>query len=346
MMNSPIIMASTTVTLQEKKKKHYLRFSSHVKVKKIRTHRNYTDHERQLVWYTSEEYRTFKMNEIHDTLNTCISPSALKFEKIQRTKRINEIRYLIVRAQDVHRNVVHNGLTTATTTNNNYIMPDYFTKWLADLYHHHSRQCVKEGRQRGIENDLDTIKLRRKTSSTYMLLQRSALFKKLTVSSSSSSSSFNISINKNTENDRWIATATSTTEGEGRISRRDSIGKRTMSSRSFNSQISTNPVKKRSKRLQQILNKDLDLTHHNSNNAYNNVNTKATAILSPTSMLNSKSRWSATTATTTTTTTTTNDNDNICTKSKNNNANSSNCKDIPLKPMRHTLTPPYLIDTN
>jgi hypothetical protein len=375
--------ASATKKLQEKKK-HHIRFSSHVKVKKIRTRHNYTDHERQLVWYTSEDYRIFKRNETHDKLSTNpnISPLELKFEKIQRTKRIDDLRYLIVRAQNVHRKVVHNGLstttsatttttTTTTTTstctctctcsdnnnnnnndddnnnNNNikYMMPDYFTEWLADLCHHHSQQCVKEGRQRGIENDMDTKKLRRETSSTYMLLKRSTLFNKLIVSSSSS---LNINTNNNNENNgnyRWSATSP---KGEGSSSRRDSIGKRTMSSRSFNAKISANPFKKRSKRLQQILNKDLDLNsnnnYYNSNMDNNNTNTNAATatIPSPISMKNSESRWLATIKNSK------NDNNKTATITKKNNiANSSyNSKqdDVPLKPMKHTLTPPFLSD--
>jgi hypothetical protein len=326
--------ASTTKDVQEENKKLRLRFSSHVKVKKIRTHRNYTDHERQSVWYTSEDYRTFKMNETNDKLSTCISPSELKFDKIQRAKRIDELRYMIVRAQDVHRKVVHNDLTTTTTTsaNNNisnrYTMPEYFTKWLADLCHQHSQQCVKEGRQRGIENDMDTIKLRRETSSTYMLLKRSTLFKKLIVSSSSSINRHDRTTNtdKKNGNDRWTFTSTE------RSSRRDSLGKRTRSRRSFNAQISTNPVKKRSKRSQQILNNDLDLDNHNT--------TTITAIASPISMKNAQSRWSATAVK--------NSNSKTATSTKKNNVNSStsNSKDAPLKPLRHTLTPPFLIDTN
>jgi hypothetical protein len=135
-----------------------------------------------------------------------------------------------------------------------------------------------------------------------------------------------------------------------------------MSSRSFNAKIPANPVKKRSKRLQQILNKDLDLNNsYNNNYNYNyninmdnnNTNTKATAtatataaatatIPSPISMKNSESRWLATIKNNK------NENNKTATITKKNNiANSSyNSKqdDVPLKPMKHTLTPPFLSD--
>ena len=125
-------------------------------VRKIRSHLEYTFDERSSVWYTDKEYRSFKLGKINDTLS---SRSILKREKIHR-KRIDDVRYLVLRAQEVKQKLVRNGLSSGSG--------DY-SEWLAQFYETKSEPCAIAAHQRGVQvqvqNERETIRMWREASS-------------------------------------------------------------------------------------------------------------------------------------------------------------------------------------
>ena len=153
--------------------KKRIRFDRRVKVRNIRSHLDYTFDERSSVWYTVEEYRSFKLVEINDNLS---SRSLLKREKIQQ-KRIDDVRYLLLRAQEVQRNLARNGLSSGRCYSNS----EDYSEWLAQFYEHHSEPCAIAAHQRGVQvqNDRETIQIRREASSM-VLKDDSSIFNNLT----------------------------------------------------------------------------------------------------------------------------------------------------------------------
>lgn len=152
-----------------------IRFDRRVTVRKIRSHLEYTFDERSSVWYTNEEYRSFKLVIIKDTLS---SQSLLTREKIHR-KRIEDVRYLVLRAQEVQQKLARNGLSGNNTSGD-------YSEWLAQFYEHNSEPCAIAAHQRGVQvqvqNDRETIQIRREASSMLLLKDDdSSLFRNLAV---------------------------------------------------------------------------------------------------------------------------------------------------------------------
>jgi hypothetical protein len=185
-----------------------------------------------------------------------------------------------------------------------------YSKWLADFYQHHSESSTIAARQRGLENDLCLLNIKLRDASS-MLLKNSLLFNSLSVSNNNSNNNIGASSN----NERWSV-------GEGCTN---------------NNKRAASP--KSSRNLRRMLCKDLD-------SSSKKIDVTINPIFSPTSDLSSlesivspigcfskkkkkiscgqqQERW--------------------CPISRKAD---SNKKDLPLKPIRHSLTPPYLFPQN
>lgn len=165
---SPISIRATSVkpprvllimSKEETKKK--VHFKAKTYVVDILSHHGYSNTERNSVWYDKDEYRTFQIDEIRELLSC---PLFERKEKSRRTQQIDSIRSLVFEAQSFQRK--QQVETTSIPASH-----DNCSKWLAEFYKHHSESCAIAARQRGLENELELIKLK-----------HSALFRKLTVS--------------------------------------------------------------------------------------------------------------------------------------------------------------------
>ena len=278
------IMTPIKIVKSNNKEKKRIRFYRKVNVKKIRSHSDYTFDERSSIWYTNEDYHSFKIMEIRQTLSrrTILS----KKEEIQRARRIDAVRYLVLRAQEVQRNLIRNGLSggkqsqcQSTTTPG--VCNDY-SQWLADFYQHHSEPCVIAALQRGVENDRSTIKMRREASS--MLLKDSSIFKNLAVSNNDIAAGSKC-------DDRWSV-----------VERRSTVhyyGSKRSSMVSTSNDDIPKPIK-RSRHLQRILHQDFDLKKNNGSSKFKNrlemtaaAGAATTTISSPIQTEHSQKLWSA-----------------------------------------------------
>jgi hypothetical protein len=283
-----------SMTKNKHKQHQKIRFNKDVTVNEIEHHSELTSKERMSIWYTDDDYRSFSLQETQELLS---GPLAAKIDKIERSRHIGDVQYLVLRAQMVQRKTAKN--------DTNETKQDY-SKWLADFYHHHSESCAIAARQRGLENDLCLLNVKLRDASS-MLLNHSFLFNGLSVSNNNNN---NNNTGASANNERWSV-------GEGCTA---------------NNKRAASP--KSSRNLRRMLCKDFDLK----------IDVTINPIFSPTPGLSSlesivspigcfseeerkkktscgqqQERWSA-----------------ISRKAD------SNKKDIPLKPIRHSLTPPYL----
>ena len=145
-------------------------FDSEVDVVPVDSACDYSPKERSSVWYTSAECRVFKVQYIRENLES--NPSARKMDFV-RAQRIDAVRDLLLKAQDVQRKQsFRNTTTTHTVKKADFSDKNFdksqdivhrnkktlkknkysFTRWLADFYKHHSEACGAAARTRGIEN--------------------------------------------------------------------------------------------------------------------------------------------------------------------------------------------------
>jgi hypothetical protein len=279
-------------------------FNKDMTVNEIEHHCELTSKERMSIWYTDDDYRSFNLQETQEQLS---GPLAAKIDKIERSKHVIDVQYLVLRAQMVQRKIAKN--------DTNETKQDY-SKWLADFYQHHSESCAIAARQRGLENDLCLLNIKLRDASS-MLLKNSFLFNGLSVSNDNNS--INNSVGAAANNERWSV-------GEGCTNN----NKRVASPKS-------------SRNLRRMLCKDLDLSCKTIDVTVNPIFsptsglTSLESIVSPigcfskkkiskkkvskkkVSCVQQQERW--------------------CPISRKAD---SNKKDLPLKPIRHSLTPPYL----
>jgi len=159
-------------------------YNEDVTVKEISTHREWTSNERFSVWYTEDDYRQFALAEKNERLS---DPISLKLDQVERSRRIEFVRYLVLRAQHIQRKIAKN---------NDWSKKEDSSKWLAEFYQHHSEECAIEARHRGLENKLLILDIKLRE-----VLKHSALFKNLAVSTKSSNNKNGCSSNK----ERWLA---------------------------------------------------------------------------------------------------------------------------------------------
>ena len=157
-------------------------FNNDKTVSEIEHHCEFTSKERMSIWYTDDDYRSFNLQETQEQLS---GPLAAKIDKIERSRHIVNVQYLVLRAQMVQREIAK--------TDTNETEQDY-SKWLADFYQLHSESCAIAARQRGLENDLCLLNIKLRDTSL-MLLRNSFLFNGLSVSNNNNN-------NNNNNNDK------------------------------------------------------------------------------------------------------------------------------------------------
>ena len=254
-------------------------FNEDITTRTILSHRELTSNERLSVWYNDDDYFLFNLKENYRHLS---DPSSLKVEQVQRSNRIEDVRYLVLRAQDVQRKFAKNNCDCSKKEQQKNKEDD--SKWFAKFCQHHSEQCVIAARQRGLENDLWLLDTKLQEASS-MLLKHSTLFNNLTVSTNINRK------NKNKKND-------STAENNGRWSAieccRNSYSNNKRSANSTFNDSPPNAVKSSTSRtLRKVLREDFNLK----------TTKRVNPIFSPTSKIMETalkstilpiSRWSAT----------------------------------------------------
>jgi len=163
-------------------------FNKDITEEEIPSHREFTANERLSVWYNDDDYILFKLEDKYGRLS---DPTSLKVEQVQRSNRIEDVRYLVLRAQDVQRKFAKNNWDCSKKEQEKD--KEDHSKWLAEFCQHHSEQCVIAARQRGLENDLWLLDTKLQEASS-MLLKHSTMFNNLTASTNNNS---NTSTNKN-----------------------------------------------------------------------------------------------------------------------------------------------------
>ena len=282
-------------------------FNEDITTRTILSHRELTSNERLSVWYNDDDYFLFNLKENYRHLS---DPSSLKVEQVQRSNRIEDVRYLVLRAQDVQRKFAKNNCDCSKKEQQKNKEDD--SKWFAKFCQHHSEQCVIAARQRGLENDLWLLDTKLKEESS-MLLKHSTLFSRLTVSTNINRRNKNKNKIKNKDKNK-----NKNKNGSPVSNQRSSAieCRRNSWSHGSNSAFIDSPpnaVKRSTSRtLRKVLREDFNLK-----------TTKiANSIFSPTSktLETSRNRWSATG------------------RKLNRNSN----RDLALLPMQHSLTPPSL----
>jgi hypothetical protein len=177
-------------------------------------------------------------------------------------------------------------------------------KRLAEFYKLQSESCAIAARQRGLESDLELININRVREASSMLLKRSALFKTLTISKG------NTNYTSENNNARW-----SPVIDEEQQSSLPSISKKLID----NNDVSANKIKS-SRMLRLELCKDFDLK---STSMIHSTSTIKSIDSLPPNKQRQDQRWSASNP------------------SKNSRRKVSK-RDIPLKPLKHSITPPLL----
>ena len=253
-------------------------FNNVVTVKEIPTHREWTHNERLSVWYTGDDYRQFNIAENHE----CASGStSSRIEHIQRSRRIEDVRYLVLRAQHVQRKIAKNNAHNCCCSSKKEEKEEQqrykedHSKWLSEFYQQNSKQSVIAARKRGLENDLWLLDIKLREASL-MLSKHSILFNNLNVSdtSSTSSSSSSSSISSSSSNSSISSSNSSNKNGssaiEGGNSNNNNNNNNKRSANSFFNDYSPNSEKSKRK-LHQLLCKDF------------NSKRKVNPIFSPTS---------------------------------------------------------------
>lgn len=143
-------MNSCAMTMTKKNEmKRKVRFDRRVRIKKTRPHSYYTAEERLSTWYTKEEYRSFKVREIRESLQPTNANATNRYRSpdfrtnFGRTQHIDSVRDVLLRAQDVQRKISRNGMTMGGGGD--------YSGWLADFYKKQSEPCALDALRRGIE---------------------------------------------------------------------------------------------------------------------------------------------------------------------------------------------------
>ena len=147
-------------------------------VKEIPTHREWTHSERLSVWYTDDDFVMFILAEKYKCLS---GSSSQKVEHIQRSKRIENVRYLVLQVYHVQRKIAKKACPQKQEQDKDEVDHSKWSDWcwLAEFYQHHSKHCAIGARQRGLENDLWLIDVK--------IREASILLNNLTISNNNTS---------------------------------------------------------------------------------------------------------------------------------------------------------------
>lgn len=126
-------------------------FDSNPDILTVDSHLDYTEHERSSAWYTPGECHCFR--EEYDRES---SDKSIETFELERAQRIDEVRDLLLKAQDVQRSIRCNNDKKSDcdhdTENKSNAKWGSYSRWLADFYKHHSEECAIAARHRGLEN--------------------------------------------------------------------------------------------------------------------------------------------------------------------------------------------------
>jgi len=126
----------------------------------VDSHLDYTADERSSAWYTPAECRIFKVQDTRESLQSNTTRSM----DFARSQRIDDVRDLLLKAQDVQRKRSCRNYDMVHTTDkiihrNNVAIGNSgnaqwgsYSRWLADFYKHHSEACKIDARTRALEN--------------------------------------------------------------------------------------------------------------------------------------------------------------------------------------------------
>ena len=132
-------------------------FNENVAVQYVSSHYEYTPNEFLSTWYTDSDYVRFQRAEHRKFQGHSIT---LKAEKLQRKQCVEDVRYLVLSAQQKQRYLVTVDGNIDHHLFQNQIKEKYqdlYTTWLAELYRDHSAQCSIAARLRGIELNLSLL---------------------------------------------------------------------------------------------------------------------------------------------------------------------------------------------
>lgn len=121
-----------------------VRFDAYDSESQIPSHRDYTNAEHRSMWCTEDDYCIFALNELRHEMTLSFEQQK---QRHQKTQRIDNVR----------RNVVKSA-------------------WVTDFVHRQSEKAAIEARQRGMENELEVLKIKMEEMTT-KLTQRPALFR-------------------------------------------------------------------------------------------------------------------------------------------------------------------------
>ena len=139
-----------------------VRFAECDSESEIPSHRDFTDIEHRSMWYTEDDYCIFALNEVRHKLTLPIDQQK---EKHKQTMRIDNVRRSVLKSQS--------DLLLRQKMDNT---DDEYSEWLAEFVRRHSEQSAIEARQRGMENDLEVLRIKMQ-EMTCKLTQRPALFR-------------------------------------------------------------------------------------------------------------------------------------------------------------------------
>ncbi len=125
-------------------------FDSNPDILAVDSHLDYTEHERSSAWYTPGECHCFKAEYDRES-----SDKSVESVELERAQRIDEVRDLLLKAQDVQRSIRSNNDKSDCnhdTGNKSNAKWGSYSRWLADFYKHHSEDCSIAARDRGLEN--------------------------------------------------------------------------------------------------------------------------------------------------------------------------------------------------
>ena len=126
------------LNLIERKNSKKVCFNPEITIKEIPSHREWTPSERLSRYNTDDDYRQFKIRENHECFN---GPPSSKVERIERIRRIKDVRYLVIRAQHVQRKIAKN--KNCCSNNKKQQKKEDHSKWLAEFYRHYSEKLTQ-----------------------------------------------------------------------------------------------------------------------------------------------------------------------------------------------------------
>ncbi len=163
----------------------------------IPSYRDLTELEHRSMWYTEDDYCIFALNEVR---HKSTLPIDQQKEKQKQTLRIDNVRRSVLESQSDP--------------------DDEHSEWLANYVRRHSEQSAIEARQRGMENDLEVLRIKMQEMTSQLTKRRGgpAIFRTKVEAVKASNK------NSNNKNARW-GTLSKNIAPPCRVERSSSLGK-------------------------------------------------------------------------------------------------------------------------